>query len=227
MGNRALIIDISERTMNKNLENSLVNDKFQTIIIDVSKLNVDNSIKIIDSCIKEKSESFSDDGILWVICKYYLDADNNKSIQPLPFIIAKHLLSKGLKLKNIIIWPNFQSNKKSNIFMDITYYILFFTKNHKYFFNIDPVREKHIWKDVEWGKRKKNYHEKGKNPGNVWLKTEDDGNGNIIEHIPLTYTQMLERIILCSSKEHFAVLLKNIEEQYNLEFEGISLVYEK
>ena len=49
----------------------------------------------------------------------------------------------------------------------------------------DNIREKHIWKDVEWGKRKKNYNPKGKDPGNVWLPTKDDGKGKITEHLIL------------------------------------------
>lgn len=87
--------------------------------------------------------------------------------------------------------------------------IFHFTKNaNQYFFNKDPIRERHIWEKVEWGKRKKNYNPKGKDPGDVWLKTDDDGKANITKHIPLSKKQVLERIILLSSKTKDKVILR-------------------
>jgi DNA modification methylase len=61
-------------------------------------------------------------------------------------------------------------------------------------FNKDHIREKHIWKDVEWGKRAKNYNPKGKDPGNVWIPTKDDGHANITEHILLSDREVIDRI---------------------------------
>ena len=63
------------------------------------------------------------------------------------------------------------------------------------YFNKDFIREKHIWKDVEWGKRSKNYNPKGKDPGNVWIPTEDNGKGKITHHIELSIEDVLSRCI--------------------------------
>jgi DNA modification methylase len=65
-------------------------------------------------------------------------------------------------------------------------------------FNKDAIREKHIWKDVEWGKRAKNYNPKGKDPGNVWIPTNDDGKANITEHILLSDDDVIARILSLS-----------------------------
>lgn len=65
-------------------------------------------------------------------------------------------------------------------------------------FNKDAIREKHIWKDVEWGKRAKNYNPKGKDPGNVWIPTEDDGNANITDHIMLDDDGVIARLLAMS-----------------------------
>lgn len=208
----------------KMLDKWLQSNQFQTIIIDISKNNLDDSKRIVGNTIEKYWDNLNSDGIIWIICRNKV---YDTTIQPIPFIIAEDLLSKKLKLKNIIIWPNFQKSQKSNIFIDITYYILFFVKNNNYYFDIDPVREKHIWKDVEWGKRKKNYNEKGKNPGNFWFKTEDDGQGKITRHLPLSYRKMLERIIKCSSKQYYSVLLKNTDKIEDFQINGVQIIHEK
>ena len=71
----------------------------------------------------------------------------------------------------------------------------------------------HIWKNVEWGKRAKNYNPKGKDPGNFWMKTKDDGKANITNHIPLNTKESVERIIKCSSNEGDKVQLINLSTE--------------
>ena len=67
------------------------------------------------------------------------------------FELIEDLTNKGLILKNVILWIN--NFEKINPLITNNYKsILFFVKSDKYFFDKDPVREKHIWKDIEWGK---------------------------------------------------------------------------
>lgn len=94
--------------------------------------------------------------------------------------------------KNIIVLPEEKNN--NSIFRDNVLYILWFSKNDDSFFNKDAIREPHIWKDVEWGKRKKNYSENGKDPSNVWIPTKDDGKGKITEHIYIKIEGAIDRI---------------------------------
>ena len=102
---------------------------------------------------------------------------------------------------------------------------LFVTKSNKnHYFSKDPIREKHIWKDVEWGKRKKNYNPKGKDPGNVWLKTKDDGKANITEHCPLSFQEVVKRCYLTTSKKQDKILLinfKKIRDKKNINYAKI------
>ena len=95
------------------------------------------------------------------------------------------------------------------------------TRNTKYYFDKDPIREKHIWKDVEWGKRKKNYNAKGKDPGNVWLKTIDDGKANITNHVTLDMNEVIERIIQVSCKKNKKILMLNCKKIKFNNFERI------
>ncbi len=94
---------------------------------------------------------------------------------------------------NTIIVPS--EKPQQTIFNDNVIYVIWFCKNRQLMkFNKDHIREKHIWKDVEWGKRTKNYNPKGKDPGNVWIPTEDDGNAHITNHILLSTEKIIERL---------------------------------
>jgi len=174
--------------------------KYQIFIIDIRDRKLDK-VKL-DSFLDKKILNLNDDGIIWIICNNLID---NEELYPQVFLISEFFLSKKFLLKNIIIWPDF-GTKDFSVFKKSINYILFFTKSNNYFFNKDPIREKHIWKDVEWGKRKKNYNPLGKDPGNVWLMTQDDGHANITKHIPLDLKEVIGRLIKSSTKENHKVL---------------------
>jgi hypothetical protein len=182
----------------------------QSLICDLRDDRV-NKISFIslNRFIKEK---LNESGTVWIItnCKY---KDHIVTLKLFDICNEIH----GLLLKNIILTYNHHKKNKYHFFNDNVEHILFFSKSKKYFLNKDPIREKHIWKDVEWGKRKKNYNPKGKDPGNVWIKTNDDGKGNITQHLPVTDTEVIERIIKCSSKEKDTVSTYglNINDSYN------------
>lgn len=107
-------------------------------------------------------------------------------------------LKNKLQYINTIIVPVNDAVKYDNI-----KYILWFSKNKsKLLFDKDSIREKSIWKDVEWGKREKNYNSKGKDPGNVWIPTIDDGMGHITKHILLTESEIIEKLVKMSSATH-------------------------
>ena len=98
--------------------------------------------------------------------------------------------------------------KDNNLFVNRYKMIFHFTKNiDSYFFNKDPIRERHIWEKVEWGKRKKNYNPRGKDPDDVWLMTEDDGNAKITKHLPLSKEDVILRFILLTNKKQDRVIL--------------------
>ncbi|MDA9674898.1 site-specific DNA-methyltransferase [Pelagibacteraceae bacterium] len=174
---------------------SLICD-FRNDLID--KIKFDNINKFVEDRLNE-------DGTVWILSN---NQYKNKILQIKSFDICNSL--SGLLLKNIILFYNNEKNRKNIFFNDSVEHILFFSKSKKFYLNKDPIREKHIWKDVEWGKRKKNYNPKGKDPGNVWIKTNDDGKGSITEHIPLNESEAIERIIKCSSEKKDTISTFNI-----------------
>jgi hypothetical protein len=186
---------------------------YQSLIINFLDLDMKSINTTLDN-LENKIELLDETATIWIISSKYSQDGELK----IPYFeIAEKL--DNLKLKNIILVPDFSRHDKNTIFTDNTYEILFLTKSDSYFFDKDPIREEHIWKNVEWGKRKKNYHELGKDPGNVWLKTKDDGKANITEHVELTFKEVVERIILCSTNEDSKCLLVNIDKE-NFEVEA-------
>lgn len=106
-------------------------------------------------------------------------------------------VSCGYDYVNTIVYPT--EHRIECAFSDNVKYVVWLCKNHSImYFDKDSIREKHIWKDVEWGKRKKNYNPKGKDPGNVWIPTEDDGKANITNHILLEDSDVISRLLAMS-----------------------------
>ena len=88
-----------------------------------------------------------------------------------------------------------ESGKNEQLKKNVRYLLWCVKNTEENYFDKDKIREKHIWKDVEWGKRSQNYNPLGKDPGNVWLPTEDDGKGKIINHIALDFESVINRCI--------------------------------
>ncbi len=175
-------------------------ESIQTIIVDSDDFTVDQySIKKMYNVLKK-------DGSFFIIIENKYE---DGVLKPISLEIAEMIKSCNFILRNSIVWFLPEDNLSyNNLFINRFKMIFHFTKNiDDYFFNKDPIREKHIWEKVEWGKRKKNYNPKGKDPGDFWLKTEDDGNAKIIKHIPLSQEDIIERLLLLSSKKNDNILM--------------------
>ena len=198
------------------------NKQYDLIAIDFIDAIYLQDEKKIETLIKLIDNNLSKEGSLWLTCDNFLDVKYNNFI---PFRLQK-LFSKNLFfLKNIICWVSESSNNQSlNNYFKL---ILFFTKDQKKFlFNKDLVREKHIWKDVEWGKRKFRYNEKGKDPGNVWLPTEDDGKAKITKHCILNTKEKNDRIFNLSTSSKTKSLLFTYEKYFHKNLTDI-VIYKK
>ena len=84
---------------------------------------------------------------------------------------------------------------------DNVYFIYWAYRWEKYYLNKYPIREKHIWKDIEWWKRAKNYNDMGKDPWTVRLKLIDDWKGKVIHHDYYKPEEVFDRIKKCSCKD--------------------------
>ena len=198
------------------------NKQYDLIAIDFIDAIYLQDEKKIETLIKLIDNNLSKEGSLWLTCDNFLDVKYNNFI---PFRLQKLFSKKFFFLKNIICWVSESSNNQS--LNDHFKLILFFTKDQKKFlFNKDLVREKHIWKDVEWGKRKFRYNEKGKDPGNVWLPTEDDGKAKITKHCILNTKEKNDRIFNLSTSSKTKSLLFTYEKYFHKNLTDI-VIYEK
>lgn len=145
--------------------------------------------------LKTEYEKLSDDGCFFAIVR--TEYDVNGSVEHDFLDVIAYAVEMGYDYANTIVYPSAIS--QSHAFEDNVKYVVWLCKKHSAMrFCKDAIREKHIWKDVEWGKRAKNYNPKGKDPGNVWIPTEDDGNANITAHILLDDDGVIKRLLAMS-----------------------------
>jgi hypothetical protein len=153
------------------------------------------------------------------------------------FVIVPNLKFRGLPLTTHIqdltdklslllidelIWLALTKTESDAVYSSLFKSILWFSKNPVYQFNKDLLRVEHIWKDFEWGKRKANYHELGKDPGNIWVK-EYSEKAVITKHDFFSaeeiFTKLLisqasaaaDRFLLYTSEKDFSV--ENIKQE--------------
>jgi DNA modification methylase len=136
------------------------------------------------------------DGVLWIVANNRV---SNGSLDAWPLELSNKLQEKGFFCRNIIIWYNNEYKRCSTAFENRYTYVLFLTKNPKdYQFQLDAVREPHIWKEFEWGGgRRSRYNPLGKNPSNFWIHIDSKA-GRTIAHRPFTWDEMVTRCLRTS-----------------------------
>ncbi|MFC1903754.1 DNA methyltransferase [Chloroflexota bacterium] len=166
------------------------------IILDLFSFNANgnNNIVIHKQQLYKILSNLKTTGSFWLIANHIRQ---NIELIPYGFELAEIISKHGFFLRNIITWfiPN-KLNEQQRLTNRYAHIFLFVKDSNAYYFNKDLVREKHIWKEIEWGHRTGRYNPLGKDPSNVWLKTEDDKKGNITKHIPLSFDDVINRIKL-------------------------------
>ena len=190
--------------------------KYKTILLKNSINNVIEELMSLKDSLQENGSVFF----------YVKNSYENNQIKEDIFDLMEYCTNIGLIYINTIIVP--ESTKE--VYENIQYIIWFVKNKEKMYFNKDAIREKHIWKDVEWGKRAKNYNPKGKDPGNVWIPTLDNGKGKITEHILLTEGQVYTRIFDSTIEEQDNIFLfsdKESDAKFKYKNNSITFKYKK
>jgi len=171
---------------------------YDVVILDLFSCNPDgeNNTMVHEYLLYKILSSLKETGSLWLIANHIR---NNMELIPYGFELAEIISKQGFFLRNIITWFIPNSINEQQRLTNRYAHLFFFVKDvNSYYFNKDLAREKHIWKDIEWGHRSGRYNPLGKDPSNVWLQTEDDSRGNITNHIPLSFKDMINRIKMLS-----------------------------
>ncbi len=163
------------------------------VIFDLVGLDIESSRPLVAKNLCAQLQEMNPKGLLWVTC----DFDPRNLIGSGPFALAEEITRQtGWKLLNIVIRPDFSRTSRPFAFTDTCEYLLLFVRDPAHRFNKDLVREGHIWQHAEWGKREKNYFPLGKDPGNVWIPTIDDGKGTVTGHAPMGLVEAFARCII-------------------------------
>lgn len=186
---------------------------YKTIVLKNSIINVIKELEKVRNNLSENGNLFC----------YVKNSYSDNEIKNDIFDLMQYCTDSGFTYINTIIVPENTENNYDNI-----QYIIWFVKNKdKMYFNKDAIREKHIWKDVEWGKREKNYNPKGKDPGNVWIPTLDDGKGKITEHILLERNQVYNRIFDATiEKDDDIFLLSDEKKDIQYKYKENNIIFE-
>ena len=118
---------------------------------------LNNSIQDSISLLKVYYNQIHQSGNIFVLVRNEVDTIGDVCSDFLDVIEAAS--SMGYLYVNTIVVPT-----KERINADLpdnVLYVIWLAKDKNHFFNKDVIRESHIWKDVEWGKRAKNYNPRG------------------------------------------------------------------
>ena len=130
---------------------------YGTIIINDT---IQNSIELL----KSSKDNLDISGNIFVMVRNEVDAIGDVSNDFLDIIHSADKME--YVYVNTIVAPT--ENIDYSTLPDNVLFIVWLAKDKNHFFNKDVIREKHIWKDVEWGKRAKNYNPKGKDPARIF-----------------------------------------------------------
>lgn len=179
-----------------------------------------------------KFDELTSDNIenIFIFFRNIYDHKGNLTVSFLEILKQYYDANNQYIYKNVIIVPE-EKNKLSAL-NDNVLYIIWFSKSEDSYFDKDSIREKHIWKNVEWGKREKNYSPKGKDPSNVWIPTLDDGKGKITSHVSLKIHGAVERLFKSFGRNNlnwlyydFNKIEKMTKEQITKEIEEKSIKF--
>ena len=204
----------------KSVQHASQPSTYDVVILDLFSCNPEgeNDTIVHEYLLSKILSSLKETGSLWLIANH---VRHNMELIPHGFELAETISKKGFFLRNIITWfipnPVIEPQRLTNRYA----HLFFFVKDvNSYYFNKDLAREKHIWKDIEWGHRSGRYHPLGKDPSNVWLQAEDDRKGNITHHIPLSFQDMINRIKLLSLPQDGNIV---IYSDNDIRFDGTSV----
>jgi DNA modification methylase len=176
--------------------------------------------------ISEVMRVLRDDGVFFLNMG---DSYERKHELLMPHRLAIAMSDEGWICRNDIVWhkPNKLPESVKDRFSNRFEYVFMFTKNQKYYFDLDAVRmktgteipmeqyQKHLGEawgnhshDLEQGNRFENHvkrltHPKGKNPGNVWEICSQAYSGSHFATFP---EKLVERMLLCSTRLRDVVL---------------------
>lgn len=163
--------------------------------------------RIIGLCVDKLKDQGS---ICWQVGNY-IDKKNKNEVFPLDIYLYNSFKSRGLQLRNRIIWHFGHGLHANNRFSGRYETILWFTKTENYVFNLDPVRVpqkypgKKAYKGVNAGQFSSN--PLGKNPSDIWeIPNVKSNHVEKTDHPCQFPISLVNRLVLSLSNEKDLIL---------------------
>lgn len=162
------------------------------------KDDLDSYLAWQDTVIAESIRVLHPQGsICWQVGNYV----NNGAIVPLDIVLYPSFSTRGLKLRNRIVWHFEHGLHCTRRLSGRHETILWFTKSDDYLFNIDPIRvpQKYPGKKYFKGPRagQPSCNPLGKNPGDVWIIPNVKNNHVEKTNHPCQFpVELVERLVL-------------------------------
>lgn len=175
------------------------------------KISYDANLSRFDSFWRTLYEHTEHRGSLLVLARNYYQQNE---LLPFAYDIMAQILSRThFMLKNIIIVHREFQTTSSKLLAFGHFLVLYFVKSiDSYYFDKDAIRQQHIFRKIEWGrrtrgksgygnKRSNRYSKKGRDPGNVFYTAiRDRRTGQILTIQTISDAELFQRLISVSTR---------------------------
>ena len=149
-------------------------------------------------------------GSLWLVAN---SVTRDGKVLPIPFDLGTRLDSVGWTLRDVIIWEKGRNLPWSNSrFRNVFEYVLLFSKNHDFKFDLNAVRERNLQNIPEWWvKYPERYSPYGVAPSDIWsfpIPVQGTWRRRLLNHFHVCPfpARLVERMILLSTQQGDIVL---------------------
>jgi hypothetical protein len=197
-----------------------------TVLVDLrpgTRLNDQRLAKQI-KLLEELADEAGSEGSVWVHTRNRATA--TRGLLPWPALLTRGIHDAGfMRLRNVLVFHEPHPMQHGVLHPTYSEVLWFVPNNRKYFFDKDTVREPHIFKDLEWGRRTVGptsyrdrkeavrYSKGGRDPGNVFYDVRRTDSGTVSSVHAVDSEQLYERIVKATTKPGWTVRT-NLDERF-------------
>lgn len=158
----------------------------------------------------------TEEGSLWLFARHgWRDGD----LLAWPHLLAARAAQAGLLQKSVLVRHDAFPTPPGKPFASAHELVTLLVRSlDSYHFDKTPLREPHVFKDLEWGRRSvgvtgyhpasrtsARYRPDGKDPGNVLARARRDANGAVLSMEAYPRAELAAKLALASSREGWVV----------------------
>jgi hypothetical protein len=176
--------------------------------------DVDASLQAWGKRFADAHARLPDEGSLWLFARHGWGEDG---LVPWPYLLGEEAQAAGLRFKSILARHDAFPAPAGKPFAPAHELVLHLVPSlASYRFDKAPLREPHVYKDREWGRRRvgttgyharrtTRYRHDGKDPGTVLYRARRDADGVFLAMRPYPRRELARKLALASSAEGWTV----------------------